>query len=275
MIIDAHQHFWKYDKEKHAWIDDSMSQLKKDYLPKELKKVYQENGIEGCIAVQAEQSILETDFLLRLASENDFIKGIVGWVDLRSEKVEEQLRHYSRFEVIKGFRHVVQDEKDPKFLLKEDFKKGISLLGGYGFRYDLLIFPHQLESAVELVAEFPHQRFVIDHIAKPNIKNGMDHDWKALIHLIGKSEHVYCKLSGMVTEADWNDWRVDDFVPFMDVIFDAFGPDRIMFGSDWPVCLLSASYPKVKGIVEAYLSKLDEKVRDKVMGKNAIAFYNL
>jgi len=201
MIIDSHQHFWKYEPVKHSWINDDMKVLQRDYMPEDLKKIYNENGIEGCVAVQADQSEAETDFLIDLANNHSFIKGVVGWIDLRSEDLEKRLQHYSQFKIIKGFRHVVQDEPDPNFIIGEQFKKGIALLHQYGFTYDILIFPNQLEASLKLVKEFPEIRFVIDHIAKPRIKEGLVKEWEILIREIAQHPNVYCKVSGMVTEA--------------------------------------------------------------------------
>jgi len=234
MIIDSHQHFWKYHPVKHSWINDQMKVLQQDYLPENLLEVYTENEIDGCVAVQADQSESETNFLLDLAKENDFIKGIVGWVDLRSDRLEERLEHYSQFKVIKGFRHVVQDEPDPNFIIGKQFKKGIKLLEEYRFTYDILIFPSQLEATLRLIEEFPDHRFVIDHIAKPQIKDGFIKDWEVLMRKIAMHQNVYCKVSGMVTEADWEHWKYNDFIPYLNIIFEIFGTDRIMYGSDWP-----------------------------------------
>ncbi len=275
MTIDSHQHFWKYDPVKHSWINDEMSVLQQDYLPSDLKTIYKEANIDGCIAVQADQSEKETDFLLDLAKKNDFIKGIVGWVDLRSDTLEDRLKHYSNYKIIKGFRHVVQDEPDPDFIIGAQFKKGIALLNQYGFAYDILIFPHQLEASLKLIEEFPEHRFVIDHIAKPKIKDQIVDGWQTTIQAIAKHKNVYCKVSGMVTEADWINWRHEDFVPYLDIIFKAFGNDRIMYGSDWPVCLLGGNYSKVKGIIDQYISYFSEEDKQKIMGRNAIQFYKI
>ncbi|AXT60544.1 amidohydrolase [Aquimarina sp. AD10] len=275
MKIDSHQHFWQYHPVKHSWINDDMKVLQQDYLPSDLKKVYQENAIDGCVAVQADQSEIETDFLIDLANENEFIKGIVGWIDLRAENLEERLQHYSKFDIIKGFRHVVQDEPDPNFIIGDSFKKGIALLHQYNFTYDILIFPHQLRASLKLIEEFPEHKFVIDHIAKPSIKNGDIKEWETLIREIAKHRNVYCKVSGMVTEADWAHWKYDDFVPYLDVVFDAFSTKRIMYGSDWPVCLLGGDYSSIKSIIEEYIKNLSAEQQEEIMGGNAIKFYQL
>lgn len=275
MTIDAHQHFWKYNAAKQPWITDKMAILRKDFLPHTLKGIFLENGIDGCVAVQADQSEQETEFLLGLAMENSFIKGVVGWIDLRAENLWERLDYYSQFPLVKGFRHVAQDEPDPNFLIGQKFKRGIGMLHSHGFTYDILIYHHQLGAAEKLVREFPAQKFVVDHIAKPNIKNRDIKTWRDSVQRIALHKNTYCKVSGMVTENGWNDWKYDDFVPYLDTIFDAFGTDRIMYGSDWPVCLLAASYASAKGIMDRYLHDFDEMEKKKIMGDNAMAFYQL
>ncbi len=274
-VIDAHQHCWKYDIEKHSWITDEMSILKKDYLGENLKTVFDKNEIAGSIAVQADQSEEETEFLLALAEQNDCIKGVVGWVDLRSSTIKERLEYFSTFPKLKGFRHVVQDEPDPNFMLGEAFQRGIAALEEFGFTYDILIFPTQLEAALQLVEKFPEQSFVIDHMAKPVIKKAQISFWEKYITAIAEKENVYCKVSGMVTEADWEKWTYQDFVPYMDIVFNAFGPKRIMFGSDFPVCLLAGSYTNVKGIVAQYLQKYSEEEQADVWSGNACRFYKI
>jgi len=275
MVIDSHQHFWKYEPVKHSWIDDNMSVIRKNFLPSDLAKVYQENGINGCIAVQADQTLEETDFLIDLASSNDYIKGIVGWVDLRSENIEEALEKYSKHNIVKGFRHVVQEESDHNFLLRPNFLRGISLLERYNFTYDILVFPHQLGAVLEFVKQFPKQKFVIDHIAKPYIKDGFFEGWASQMKLISKQENVYCKMSGMITEADYNTWTLEQLNPYMDLILNVFGSNRIMFGSDWPVCLVAGNYKQVKEIVTNFIVKLSDSEQRGIMGNNAINFYNI
>ena len=275
MTIDAHQHFWKYDSFKHAWIDDSMSVIRQDFLPSDLEKVYDEHGIDGCVAVQADQTLEETNFLLWLSGKYEFIKGVVGWVDLRDIKIDKVLEEYGQHEKIKGFRHIVQGEADPDFLLQSDFLRGISYLDKYNFVYDILIFPHQLEATLEFVKRFPHQKFVIDHMAKPYIKDGYFDGWATLMKEIAKEENVYCKLSGMITEADYNSWTPELITPYMDLVLSAFGSDRIMFGSDWPVCLVAGRYAEVKQLVTDFISKLSLIEQTKIMGTNAMQFYNL
>lgn len=275
MIIDSHQHFWNYEPLKHAWIDDDMATIRKDFLPSDLEIVYAENGIDGCVAVQADQTPAETDFLLKLASEHNFIKGVVGWVDLRSNTVEATLESYSHSKKLKGFRHVVQGEVDHNFLLRPQFIMGTSLLKKFDFTYDILIFPHQLGATLEFVKQFPNQKFVIDHIAKPYIKDGFFDGWAVLMKEVAKHENVSCKLSGMITEADYKSWSPEQIKPYMELVLDAFGPERLLFGSDWPVCLVAGNYSKVKKLVTHFISTLSSSEQAKIMGGNAINFYNL
>lgn len=275
MVIDAHQHFWKYDPVRDCWIDENMRILQRDFLPTELEKILAENGVDGCVAVQADQSEDETHFLIELATRHDFVKGVVGWVDLRAENIGERLAYFAEFPEAKGFRHIVQGEPDANFMLRPNFKRGIESLGKFGFTYDILVFPHQLGAALELVKTFPNQKFVIDHLAKPYIKDGYFEGWAVLMREIGRCENVWCKLSGMVTEADWTHWQYEDFVPYLDLTCASFGTARLMFGSDWPVCLLGGDYGEIKGILEKYLHTFSPHEQGKVWGGNAVEFYNL
>lgn len=275
MVIDAHQHFWQYHPVKDAWITDDMKVIQQDFLPQHLLPVLAQNNVDGCVAVQADQSEVETDFLLGLAASHDFIKGIVGWIDLRDADLENRLAHYSQFPVLKGFRHIVQGEPDPAFIIREDFCRGIHLLSKYNFTYDILVYPVQLPAVATFVQQFPDHRLVIDHLAKPYIKTGDVDNWAQQMRAIAQHPHVYCKLSGMVTEADWNNWEPAHFAPFLDICLEAFGADRLLFGSDWPVCQLAGSYKEVKGIVTDYISRLSATEQAKIMGGNAIAFYGL
>ncbi|MGL1886261.1 MAG: amidohydrolase family protein [Reichenbachiella sp.] len=275
MKIDAHQHFWEYEPVRDSWITDDMAVLQRDFLPKDLAIALQENAVDGCVAIQADQSNEETDFLLQLADHNELIKGVVGWVDLRAEDIETQLKDYSDNEKLVGFRHIIQSEADPNFILEPKFQNGISLLEKFGFTYDILVFPHQLEAVLETIIRHPKQKFVIDHMAKPNIKGGEVTKWKEQMIEIGSFSNVSCKISGLVTEADWLSWEYGIFVPYIDVIVQCFGTNRIMFGSDWPVCLLAGSYKEVKGIVDRYFEKFSNKEREKMFGQNAIDFYGI
>ncbi|WP_010134030.1 amidohydrolase family protein [Ochrovirga pacifica] len=275
MVIDSHQHFWQYEPVKHDWIDDEMAVIRKNFLPTDLQQVYQENDVDGCVAVQADQTTAETDFLIDLATKNNFIRGIVGWVDFRAENIDEVLEHYSQHEVVKGFRHVVQGEPDHNFLLRPNFLNGISKLEKYGFTYDILVFPHQLGAVLEFVKKFPNINFVIDHIAKPYIKDGFYDGWAILMKEIGKQPNVYCKLSGMITEADYKTWTPKQLEPYMQLVLEAFGAQKIMYGSDWPVCLVAGNYTQVKETVTNFIANLSSQEQATIMGENAIKFYNL
>lgn len=274
MRIDSHQHFWKFDPIRDAWIDASMEKIARDFLPEDLKPLLDQSKIDGCVAVQADQSETETEFLLDLAGRYDFVKGVVGWVDLRSPQLSERLEHYCNNSFFKGVRHIVQAEKDG-FMLQESFLKGIQQLKDFNLTFDILIFPHQLEEAVALVKKNPEQAFVLDHIAKPYIKDKKIDQWAKHINQLAAHQNVYCKLSGLLTEADWNHWQEEDFTAYLTVIMEAFGTDRLMYGSDWPVCLLAGSYPHVVRIVENFISSLSTDDQKKIMGQNAHHFYNL
>ena len=274
MIIDTHVHFWKYDKIRDAWITDEMKILKQDYLPVHLITTLKRNDVDGCIAVQAGQSEYETHFLVELSKTHSEIKGVVGWVDLLNKNLEERLQFFSQFNIIKGWRHVVQSEPDD-FLLRDDFQKGIAALASYNCTYDILIYHHQLKPALDFVSKFPNQKFVIDHCAKPDIGKKNITEWKTLMKEMAQYPNVCCKLSGLFTETKWKEWSASDFYPYLDAVFEAFGVDRLMFGSDWPVILLSGMYVQWKSLLEKYMEKFSEEERLKVFGENAIKFYNL
>ena len=273
--IDSHQHFWRYNPQRDGWITDEMSLLKRDFLPQDLIPELRANRVQGCVAVQADQSEQETLFLIDLASQVAEVKGVVGWADLCSPRLPERLEFFSRFEKLRGFRHIVQSEPDDQYMLREDFMAGIASLQTFGFTYDILIYPKQLPAAIALVEKFPHQRFVVDHLAKPLIRSRQIDPWARHMRTIAANSNVYCKLSGLVTEADWRNWREADFTAYLDVVFDAFGPDRLMFGSDWPVCLLAGTYASVSGLVANYIRDLPAAQRENIMGLNAAGFYGL
>jgi L-fuconolactonase len=275
MRIDAHQHFWRYDPVSYSWITDDMSVLRRDFLPVDLLTELAANGIDASLAVQADQSERDTLFLLDLAAKNPAIAGVVGWADLCSPSVSERLKYFSQFEKLCGFRHVVQAEPDDNFMLREDFQRGISALAEFDFTYDILIYPKQLRAAIALTERFPKQRFVVDHIAKPEIKARKLSPWADQIRAIAANPNVFCKVSGMITEADWHNWRADDFRPYLDVVFEAFGPDRLLFGSDWPVCLVAGTYNRVKQLVQDYTCGYSDVEKAKVFGTNAVQFYGL
>ncbi len=272
--IDAHQHFWQYDPIKHSWIDDEMAIIRKDFLPDDLAPIIKANGVIGTVAVQADQTEIETDFLLGLADRYDFIKGVVGWVDLRATDITERLGNYAQFKHIKGFRHILQGE-NPAFMLQPSFLRGIAALKEYNFTYDILIFPKHLKAALELVKRFPNQAFVIDHIAKPYIKAGLIEEWAKGISALSEHENVLCKVSGMVTEADFKKWHPSNFTPYLDVVVESFGINRLMFGSDWPVCEVAASYGQMIGIVEDYFATFTLEEKNQFFNQNASGFYNL
>lgn len=274
MIIDSHQHFWKYSPETHAWVSDEMSVLKKDFLPDQFIQIIDQQKISGTVAVQAEQSEKETDFLLSLATQFPFIKGVVGWVDLLNSNLESRLEYYKQNKVLKGFRHIVQSE--PKGFLKDQkFVDGVNKLAQFGFTYDLLIYHHQLGEALDFASKTPKVKIVLDHIAKPSIKTGQKTHWELNLAALATFENISCKLSGMITEANWKDWTYEQLEPFIDEVFEAFGPDRIMYGSDWPVCLLAGDYEDQFSVVQKYISRLSESEKQKVLGENAKRFYNL
>jgi L-fuconolactonase len=274
-IIDAHQHFWQFDPVRDAWITDEMHVIQQDFMPEHLFPVLQENGVGGTVLVQSDQSERENIFQLTNAGKFDFIKGVVGWADLQSAGVEECLAYYSGFEKMKGFRHVLQGEKDRALMLKPAFKRGIGLLNKYGFTYDILIYPDQLGYSLELVKEFPEQPFVIDHVAKPYIKAGEINLWKHGMQAMALQQNVCCKISGMVTEADWKHWKKGDLLPYIDVVVNAFGTKRIMFGSDWPVCLVAASYKQWIDLLKEYFASFSQEDKNAFFGDNAISFYKL
>jgi len=275
MRLDSHQHFWKYNPVRDQWITDEMAVIRRDFLPENLLPELRANQIDGCIAVQADQSEDETQFLLDLARQNSFISGVVGWIDLRAENVSECLAVLARNKKLRGFRHIVQAERDDRFMLQPQFLKGIDYLSELRFTYDILIYPRQLPAAIELVARYPNQSFVIDHLAKPEIKAKRTMPWAPHMREIATNPNVYCKLSGLVTEADWKTWQRDDCKPYLDTVFDAFGNDRIMFGSDWPVCLLAGTYSQVVHLVADYTENFSTTDKDKIFGLNAARFYRI
>lgn len=275
MRIDAHQHFWIYSSSEYGWIGESMATLRRNFLPGDLQPELNRAGFDGCVAVQARQTNEETHWLLQLASESPFIFGVVGWVDLRSPRRESELRALANQRKLVGVRHIVQDERDDRFLLQPDFLRGIALLREYDLAYDLLIYEKHLRVAAEFVRQFPRQRFVLDHLAKPRIKEKAIHPWAEGIRELAAFPNVYCKLSGLVTEADWQNWRPEELTPYLDVAMECFGPDRLMIGSDWPVCTVAASYSRAIGGVRQYLNRFPEDVREKVLGESAQRFYKL
>lgn len=273
MRIDAHQHFWRYSAEEYDWIDDSMASLRRDFVPLDLKPELDAAGFDACIAVQARQTLEETRWLLALAYENPFIAGVIGWVDLRAESVREQLAELSENPRLVGVRHVVQAEPDDRFLLRPDFLRGIAALQEFDLTYDILIYPRHLPVAVEFVSRFPQQHFVLDHLAKPFIKAQTIEPWASNIRELARFPNVFCKVSGMVTEADWTSWKPEHFQPYLETALQAFGPDRLMIGSDWPVCRVAGSYGKVMSLVIEFLDQHAPDAREKLLGGNAQRAY--
>lgn len=275
MRIDAHQHFWKFVPARDAWITSDMSILRRDFMPADLAPLLAASNMGGCVLVQSEQSAAGNDFMLQLAAANHFIKGIVAWVDLRSDNLRDDLEHYREMPVIKGFRHILQGEKNRTLMLEPSFMRGIKMLGSYNYTYDILIFKDQLKYVPEFVKNFPGQLFVIDHLAKPDIRSQEIAVWEKEMRVLSSFENVYCKISGMFAEADWNRWKPSDFPKYLDVVLETFGASRLMYGSDWPVCLLAASYSKQLEIVEHYFSALTANEKNGIFGNNAKAFYGL
>ncbi len=274
MRIDSHQHFWRFNPGDYGWMKSDW-RIRRDFLPVDLETELRARNLDGCVAVQARQSLEESHWLLELAAEASIIRGVVGWVDLCSPDVARELEEFATRSKFVGVRHVVQDEPDDQFMLREDFQRGIAMLRRFGLTYDLLIFPRQLPAAIALAERFPEQPFVLDHLAKPPIKDGALSPWREHIRQLAKLPNVSCKVSGLVTEADWKNWRAEDFKPCLDAAFDAFGSDRLMFGSDWPVCLLAGSYESVFELAQNYAARLGADAEAKVFGGNAAKFYGL
>ncbi len=272
MKIDSHQHFWSYDAARYPWIPAG-SPLQRDWLPEDLARLQRPLGFDGSIAVQARQSLEESRWLLALADADPRIKGVVGWVDLRSERVEDELAEFATHPRFVGVRHVVQEEPDDEFMLRPEFMRGIGKLRQHGLTYDLLVFPKQLPAAIGLVKRFPEQPFVLDHIAKPFIKAGTLSPWREQVRELATFPNVCCKVSGMVTEADHRAWSPADLSPYVDVVAEAFGEDRLMFGSDWPVCLLAASYEQTFAAVRDHAAWASPSAKEKFLGGNAVRFY--
>ena len=252
-----------------------MKVIQRDFLPSDLQPILQKNNIDGCISVQADQTETETEFLLELSDNHDFIKGIVGWVDLQVANIDERLVYYNQFKKLKGFRHIVQSETDSEFMLRPKFKNGIIALSLYDFTYDILIYHYQLEQAIQFVALFPNQKFVLDHLGKPDIKSGEYALWQTNIKKLALHQNVFCKISGMITEGEWDDWKPSDFTVYLDIIVKAFGTDRLMYGSDFPVCTLAATYEEQLNIITAYFSTFTNLEKQKIMGDNALKFYGI
>lgn len=275
MKIDAHQHFWMFNETDFGWIGEDMESIRKDYLPGDLYLELTKAGFNGSIAVQARQSMEETHWLLQLAERYSFIRGVVGWVDFCSKEVDIQLENLAFNSKLVGVRHVIQDEPDENFILRPDFMRGISQLRKYDLAYDILIHSRHLPQTAEFVSNFPDQTFILDHIAKPDIKNKIFAPWKEGMAALSKFPNVYVKLSGMATEAEWQTWKGEDFIPYLDAAMELFGPARLMIGSDWPVCTVAGSYDSVMGIVLDYIDRLSENEQAAILGGTASGAYRI
>ena len=274
MRIDAHQHFWNYDSERFDWINDDMAALRRNFLPEDLYPILQASQIDGCIAVQAEEHLRETAFLLELCEDHPWVLGVVGWAELAQDNLDEILDQWSNYSKLLGFREVLQS-KEPEYMLRKEFIRGIHKLGQRGYTYDLLTYPNQLPAALQLVDACPNQFFVIDHLSKPDIKAGDWKAWKKSLQPFSERELVYAKVSGMVTEADWKKWSPADLFPYLEITLELFGPKRLLFGSDWPVCLVAGQYKEVLGVIESFADKLSAHEKEALFGGTAKEFYKI
>jgi len=275
MKIDTHQHFWKYNDRDYVWMSAGMDKLRKDHLPTDLLPLIDAAGISATVAVQARQCLEESSWLLQLADKYPFIRGVVGWVDLSSDRVVEQLEQFAQHPKFRGVRHVVHDEPDDQFMLRESFLDGLSRLKRFGLTYDLLLFPRHLPIACGVIKRFPDQPFVLDHIAKPPVRAGEIEPWTRDLKRLAAFPNVFCKLSGLVTEATWDSWKAQNFEPYLDVVLNSFGPRRLMIGSDWPVCTLAADYASVIRMESGYISKLSADEQRAILEDNPVGFYSL
>jgi L-fuconolactonase len=275
MRLDSHQHFWKYNATDYIWMGDKMDVLRRDHLPVELESELNTIGFDGTIAVQARQMVAETEWLLELADRHDFIRGVVGWVDFESDDLEQQLQQYGAHPKLKGVRELIHDMPDVDYATSEVHVRAITKLAGHDLSYDLLLKPPHIRPAIQLVRRFPEQRFVVDHIAKPDIAASVRSPWQTDLEELAWQDNVYCKLSGMVTEARWHDWTPKQFHPYLDVALAAFGPQRLMIGSDWPVCTLCGRYEEVMGIVIEYVERLSADESEAILGATCARFYGV
>jgi len=275
MRIDSHLHFWRYSAAEYGWIDDSMPALRRDFLPAEARREMDRAGIDACVAVQARQTLEETRWLLELADAHPFIAGVVGWIDLQADDVAAQLEPFAGHTKLVGVRHIIQGEPDDRFMLRPAFCRGVSFLEDLNLTYDILIYPKHLPVAAELVARFDRQRFVLDHLAKPGIRSAEIDEWEKGLRRLAEFPHVFCKVSGLVTEADWTRWTPEQIRPYLDVAFDCFGAHRLLAGSDWPVCTVAADYGRAVSLIDEYLGGRPAGEREAVMGGNAERFWNL
>lgn len=275
MRIDSHHHFWKYSAQEYGWIDDSMARIRRDFLPSDLESELRQAGIDGAVSVQARQTIEETAFLLDLADRHDFLRAVVGWVPLIERDVAEALDRFRSNPKLRGVRHVLQGEADDRYMLREDFNRGVALLAERNLVYDILIFERHLPQTLQFVDRHPNQTFVLDHIAKPRIKDNMLSPWQSFIVELAHRPNVYCKVSGMVTEADYQAWTPEQLRPYFDTVLSAFGAKRVMFGSDWPVCLVACEYGRWAEIVRGWIAELSQAEQDRILGGSAAEAYGI
>ena len=273
--IDAHHHLWRYSSEEYAWMTKGMQAIRRDFLVEDLKSVSLESGFTGTVVVQARQTLIETDWLLNLSSSDDFVRGVVGWVPLIDPAVHGQLERVTAHKKLKAVRHVLHDEANDFYMMREDFNRGVALLEQFNLCYDILIFEHHLSQTIEFVSRHPNQIFVVDHIAKPRIRDRAISPWKENLSELARRENVYCKLSGMVTEAEWSSWTENDLQPYFDIVLESFGPRRVMFGSDWPVILVASSYKRWVDTVRHMITSLSTDEKDRIMGGTANEAYAL
>ena len=275
MRIDAHQHFWKYDPSKHSWINDEMSVIRKDFLPNDLSPILRSHNLDGTVAVQADETMEETELLLSLSEQFDFIKAVVGWMDLRSPAAFETIAEFQSNKKLVGFRCIMQGQPDEQYLKNDTFIKNVSMLSDVNYTYDLLVFHDQLSSLIKMTERLPDNKMILDHIGKPTIKGKSISTWKENIFELAKHPGIYCKLSGMITEADYQQWKYDEIVPYMDVVAEAFGIDRLCYGSDWPVCLVAGNYKNMFEVVDQWAKQLNVADQEKLFGLNTCRFYNI
>lgn len=275
MLIDAHHHLWQYNDRDYVWMTDTMSRLRRDFLLAQLRSVFAQSGVDGSVVVQARQTLSETEWLLQMAGSTSLIRGVVGWVPLIDADVGSSLDRLSQNPLLRGVRHVLHDESDDNYMLRDDFNRGISRLHAYNLTYDILIFERHLPQTIQFVDRHPDQVFVLDHVAKPRISEGALSPWAENIRELAKRQNVYCKLSGMVTEANWNTWTRQGLLPYFETVLSAFGANRLMFGSDWPVLTLASSYQRWSDTVQSLISDLSMDERESIESGSAIKAYGL
>ncbi len=275
MKIDAHQHFWKYNPVKHYWLGGDMTILKHDFLPEDLETILKNNGFDGTIAIHSEHNLEDTNFLLGLAGNHEFVKGVVGWVDLRASNLQEILEMYSLNSKFVGVRHLLAYDPDPEIMDNQEFINGVKALSKFNLTYDVVVKPNRLDDAANFIRKIPEVKFVLDHMGNPKIRNMHSQDWKKAIKTIASIDHVYCKISGLITESHWTEWEYVNLVPYLDHALECFGPNRLIFGSDWPTCRLAGTHSEVTGVAENFVKSLSASEKNAIMGQNAVDFYQL